>query len=352
MTPILFERVKKTYPGGNTVIEELDLTIDPGSFTILVGPSGCGKTTLLRMIANLEAITDGKIYIGDQLINGLQPGECEIAMVFQNYAIYPHMSVRKNIDFGLKNLGIPKEERDKRITDVLAQVGLSEFIDSRPASLSGGQRQRVALARAISKDPKVFLMDEPLSNLDAKLRSQMRSELVELHRQLKSTFVFVTHDQVEAMTMGDCIVVMSEGKIMQKGAPKEVYKDPKNLFVATFIGDPGMNLLKLSNNCTAGFRPKHTRLFPRSAQNIPGLTLEGKVTVKEVLGGDFLYLMDTPVGRFKVKTEDEFDFGDTTLLQFLDDNLYYFDPEEQRIYDAERSAACKKLLEQEVAHAV
>jgi len=352
MTEILFEKVKKTYPGGNTVIEGLDLTIDPGSFTILVGPSGCGKTTLLRMIANLEPITDGKIYIGDRLINGLQPGECEIAMVFQNYAIYPHMTVRKNIDFGLKNIGMPRGERERKIVDVLKQVGLSECIDVKPGSLSGGQRQRVALARAISKDPKVFLMDEPLSNLDAKLRSQMRSELVELHRQLKSTFVFVTHDQVEAMTMGECIVVMSQGKIMQKGSPKEVYRDPHNLFVATFIGDPGMNLLKLSNDCIAGFRPRRTRILPRNAHGVPGVTLPGKVAVKEVLGGDFLYLLDTRVGRFKVKTEDEFEYDDPVLIQFTDDNLFYFDKEEQRIYESDRITACRKLLEQEVAHAV
>jgi sn-glycerol 3-phosphate transport system ATP-binding protein len=352
MTEILFQQIKKTYPGGNTVIEGLDLTIDPGSFTILVGPSGCGKTTLLRMIANLEPITGGKIFIGDKCINGLQPGECEIAMVFQNYAIYPHMSVRKNIEFGLKNLGIPKTERDRRIVDVLAQVGLSECIDVKPSSLSGGQRQRVALARAISKDPKVFLMDEPLSNLDAKLRTQMRSELVELHRRLKSTFVFVTHDQVEAMTMGDCIVVMHNGKIMQKGSPKDVYRDPKNLFVATFIGDPGMNLLKLSDGSTAGFRPKKTRLFPVSQKSAAGFSLSAKVTVKEVLGGDFLYLLDTKVGRFKVKTEDEFEFNDPVLMQLADDNLFYFDAQEQRIYDTQRTAGCRKSLEKELGNGV
>jgi sn-glycerol 3-phosphate transport system ATP-binding protein len=210
----------------------------------------------------------------------------------------------------------------------------------------------VALARAISKDPKVFLMDEPLSNLDAKLRGQMRSELVELHRQLKSTFVYVTHDQVEAMTMGDHIVVMSNGKIMQKGTPKDVYKDPKNLFVATFIGDPGMNLLKLPNGCTVGFRPRKTRLFPQGARDVPGVILEGTVTVKEVLGGDFLYLLDTRLGRYKVKIEDEFEFNDPVLLQLLDDNLFYFDAEEQRIYDPVRIADCKNLLQKEFTRAV
>jgi len=350
MTKILFERVKKTYPGGHTVIEGLDLTIDPGSFTILVGPSGCGKTTLLRMIANLETITGGKIFIGDRLINGLPPGECEIAMVFQNYAIYPHMTVRKNIEFGLKNVGIPKGERERRVASVLSQVGLGECIDVKPSALSGGQRQRVALARAISKDPKVFLMDEPLSNLDAKLRSQMRSELIELHRQLKSTFVFVTHDQVEAMTMGDCIVVMSDGRIMQKGSPKEVYSDPKNLFVATFIGDPGMNLLKLDNGSTAGFRPRKTRLFKPAAKEAAGFAVRGTVTVKEVLGGDFLYLLDTPIGRFKVKTEDEFDFDEPVLMQLAGENLYYFDKDEQRIYDASAIGGCRARLAEAVAH--
>ena len=224
------------------VIDSLDLVIPDGKFTVLVGPSGCGKTTLLRMIAGLGPATSGQVLMDGQDITDLDPGKRDIAMVFQNYAIYPMMTVRDNIDFGLKNRKVPKAERQRRIAEVARMTGLTELLDRRPSTLSGGQRQRIALARAMVKQPKVFLMDEPLSNLDAKLRNSMRSELIELHKNLGTTFVYVTHDQVEAMAMADMIVLINKGKIMQKGNPRELYNDPDNTFTAQFMGTPPMNV--------------------------------------------------------------------------------------------------------------
>lgn len=227
------------------------MTIQDGSFTVLVGPSGCGKTTLLRMIAGIGPQSDGQILIDGKDMTDVAPGQRDVAMVFQNYAIYPTMSVYGNIEFGLKNNKVPKEERKKRIREVAEKVGLTDYLDRSPSTLSGGQRQRVALARAMSKNPKVFLMDEPLSNLDAKLRSAMRVELIELHRKLKTTFVYVTHDQVEAMSMADTIILMDHGEIQQIGSPEEIYRNPANLFVAQFIGSPAMNIVK-KEDCTIG----------------------------------------------------------------------------------------------------
>ena len=246
MANIRLENISKIYgvakkkgqlPEGKKAVNNINLNIPEGSFTILVGPSGCGKTTLLRMIAGLETITLGNIYINDIDVTNYEPGDRGLAMVFQNYALYPHMTIYENIEFGLKNARIPKHEIKSRIDYVLNLVNLSEYANRRPANLSGGQRQRVALARAIAKKPQVFLMDEPLSNLDAKLRSTMRSELIQIHRKLKSTFIYVTHDQIEAMTMGDYIVCMSEGIIKQTGTPTEIHDDPDNVFVAQFIGE-------------------------------------------------------------------------------------------------------------------
>ena len=212
-------------------VDNISFKIPNGSFTVLVGPSGCGKTTLLRMIAGLENITSGLIKIGDVDITNFEPGDRGLAMVFQNYGLYPHMTVRENVEFGLVNARIPRFEIKDRTDQSLSIVGLTDYQSRRPAYLSGGQRQRVALARAIAKKPQCFLMDEPLSNLDAKLRSEMRTELIELHNELKSTFVYVTHDQIEAMTMGTNIIVMNEGKIMQEGSPSEIYHDPKKYFL-------------------------------------------------------------------------------------------------------------------------
>ena len=245
MANIILKDIKKSYSNKTTVIENLNLEIEDGSFTVLVGPSGCGKSTTLRMVAGLEDITSGELYIGDENVTKVEANKRGISMVFQNYALYPHMSVRENIEFGLKNNKVKKEERNRLISEVSSIVGLDEYLNRKPSDLSGGQRQRVALARAMVKTPKVFLMDEPLSNLDAKLRNQMRSELIQLHKRLKSTFVYVTHDQVEAMSMADKIVIMNKGKIMQQDSPKEIYKNPKNVFVAQFIGNPAMNIINI-----------------------------------------------------------------------------------------------------------
>ena len=237
MAEIVFEQVSKSF-GNTKVIENLNLTIRDGAFTVLLGPSGCGKTTLLRMIAGIGPATSGTLYMDGEDISAVPPGKRNVAMVFQNYAIYPTMSVRKNIEFCLENNRVPKKERKERVERVANIVGLEEYLDRKPSQLSGGQRQRVALARAMVKEPAVFLMDEPLSNLDAKLRSAMRSELIQLHRQLKTTFVYVTHDQVESMAMADEIVLMNEGKIMQKAAPEVIYHDPENIARYLFFLQP------------------------------------------------------------------------------------------------------------------
>mgnify|MGYP000789448947 CR=1 FL=1 len=242
MSSITLKNIHKAY-GKDVIIPDLNFTIEDGSFTVLVGPSGCGKSTTLRMIAGLEKPTSGEIFIDDENVVDVDPGKRGIAMVFQNYALYPTMSVRDNIEFGLKNKKVPKEERNKLIADVSEVVGLTPYLSRKPSELSGGQRQRVALARAMVKNPKVFLMDEPLSNLDAKLRQQMRVELIELHKRLGTTFIYVTHDQVEAMSMGDNIILMDKGIIMQRSTPKEMYHNPQNVYTAQFIGTPPMNCL-------------------------------------------------------------------------------------------------------------
>ena len=242
MSSITLKNIHKAY-GKDVIIPDLNFTIEDGSFTVLVGPSGCGKSTTLRMIAGLEKPTSGEIFIDDENVVDVDPGKRGIAMVFQNYALYPTMSVRDNIEFGLKNKKVPKEERNKLIADVSEVVGLTPYLSRKPSELSGGQRQRVALARAMVKNPKVFLMDEPLSNLDAKLRQQMRVELIELHKRLGTTFIYVTHDQVEAMSMGDNIILMDKGIIMQRSTPKEMYHNPQNVYTAQFIGTPPMNIV-------------------------------------------------------------------------------------------------------------
>jgi multiple sugar transport system ATP-binding protein len=238
--------------GDNTAVDRIDLTANDREFLVLVGPSGCGKTTTLRMIAGLEEVTEGEVHIADRLVNNVPPKDRDIAMVFQNYALYPHMSVYKNLAFGLKQRKFPKSEIKVRVNEVSKMLGINELLNRKPKELSGGQRQRVAMGRAIVRKPKVFLFDEPLSNLDAKLRVQMRAELAKLHGQLKTTIVYVTHDQIEAMTLADRIVVMNNGIIMQTGAPMEVYDNPENLFVAGFIGSPAMNFFDVRLNGEKG----------------------------------------------------------------------------------------------------
>jgi len=243
MASVVIRDVRKAF-GLTSVIHGVSITIDDGQFVVLVGPSGCGKSTLLRMLAGLENITAGEIQIGDRVVNDLPPKERDVAMVFQNYALYPHMTVAANMAFSMKLRGAPKDEIEKRVKRAAEILGLEKLLERYPRQLSGGQRQRVAMGRAIVRDPQVFLFDEPLSNLDAKLRVQMRTEIKELHQRLKTTTVYVTHDQIEAMTMADKIVVMHDGRVEQVGAPLELYDRPQNLFVAGFIGSPAMNFLR------------------------------------------------------------------------------------------------------------
>src|SRR6476659_649515 len=242
MASVHIRNIQK-YFGSTHIIKGVDIEITDGQFAVLVGPSGCGKSTLLRMIAGLEEISGGEIEIGGKVVNDMQPKERDIAMVFQNYALYPHMKVRDNMAFSMLLAKRPRAEVDERVAKAAGILGLNDLLDRYPRQLSGGQRQRVAMGRAIVRDPQVFLFDEPLSNLDAKLRVAMRTELKELHQRLKTTSVYVTHDQIEAMTMGDKIVVMRDGLVEQQGKPLELYDHPANLFVAGFIGSPAMNFL-------------------------------------------------------------------------------------------------------------
>jgi multiple sugar transport system ATP-binding protein len=241
---IVFEDVNKVYPDGTHAVHDLNLDVRDGEFVVLVGPSGCGKTTALRMIAGLEEISEGIVRIGDTVVNELDPRERDIAMVFQNYALYPNMTVADNIGFGLRMRKIPKEQRLPKIREAAKLLGLTDYLDKKPAQLSGGQRQRVAMGRAIVRDPQAFLMDEPLSNLDAKLRVQMRADIAKLQHELGTTTIYITHDQVEAMTMGDRVAVMKSGVLQQVDTPQRLYDHPENLFVAGFIGTPPMNLLE------------------------------------------------------------------------------------------------------------
>ena len=293
MAEIIFENVGKSF-GDTKVIENLNLTIEDGKFTVLVGSSGCGKTTLLRMIAGIGPATYGRILMDGKDITHQPPEKRDIAMVFQNYAIYPTMSVRENIEFGLKNKKVPKPERDRRIAEYAEIVGMTPYLDRKPSDLSGGQRQRIALARAMVKKPSVFLMDEPLSNLDAKLRAAMRVELIELQRRLGTTFVYVTHDQIEAMSMADTIVLMEKGEIQQIGSPEQIYHEPANIFSAQFIGTPPMNIMELGDGIRYGVRPESLVMEP---ERVDGMALyrKGHIVTREMLGAEL---------QFKIRLSD------------------------------------------------
>ena len=284
---IEFKNVTKSFDN-NVVIRNINLKIEDGSFTVLVGPSGCGKTTLLRMIAGIGPQTSGQVLIDNSDVSEIAPGKRSVAMVFQNYAIYPTMTVRDNIEFGLKNNKVPKDVRKQLIEEASEKVGLSQYLDRMPRTLSGGQRQRVALARAMVKKPSVFLMDEPLSNLDAKLRVQMRVELIELHKKLQTTFVYVTHDQVEAMSMADTVILMNNGVIQQIASPEEIYSDPANLFTARFIGSPAMNIVKLEGGSCFGFRPERG-ILTREKRESGAFHTEGIIVTREMLGRETTY---------------------------------------------------------------
>ena len=256
MAHVLIDKVRKVYPNGTEALTPSSLSIRDGEFIVLVGPSGCGKSTLLRMVAGLEDITEGTVSIGERVVNDLDPAERDIAMVFQNYALYPHMSVYKNMAYGLKNRGRSKEDIDVAVQKAAKLLHIEEFLERRPSQLSGGQRQRVAMGRAIVRDPSLFLFDEPLSNLDAKLRNQMRIEIRKLQRELGVTSIYVTHDQIEAMTMADRIAVLNTGTIEQIGTPSEIYHAPASIFVASFMGAPPMNILDGHYNGNGGLEIK------------------------------------------------------------------------------------------------
>jgi len=328
------------------VIHGINLKINDGEFVVLVGPSGCGKTTLLRMIAGLESITEGNISINDKVINKIKPKERDCAMVFQNYALYPHMKVAANMGFSLKIKKAPKEEIDQKVKDVAKILEIEDYLERYPRQLSGGQRQRVAMGRAIVRNPKVFLFDEPLSNLDAKLRVQMRTQIKLLHARLKTTLVYVTHDQVEAMTMADKIVVMNEGLVEQTGAPLELYDKPVNIFVAGFIGSPSMNLLNASINSnsinlgsagsipitrkttsennldiTLGIRPSHMDI----SKNGEGLKFQ--IDVIEPTGADSLVYGRINDTECCVQTSERLNLKSGEIIHILpnEDNLHFFD---------------------------
>jgi multiple sugar transport system ATP-binding protein len=287
MADVEFKDVDKVYDNGVQAVFDLSLKIQDGEFLVLVGPSGCGKTTALRMVAGLEDISDGTISIGERVVNDLTPKERDIAMVFQNYALYPHLSVADNIAFGLRLRKTPKATMEERVEWAAKLLGLTQYLDRRPKELSGGQRQRVAMGRAIVRQPQVFLMDEPLSNLDAKLRVQMRAEIGQLQRELGTTTIYVTHDQTEAMTMGDHVAVMRKGELQQMDQPQKLYSDPKNLFVASFIGSPSMNLVEAqierpNGNLVAALGDQQLNLPAELAAKHPAL--EGYVGRKVAVG--------------------------------------------------------------------
>jgi len=342
MGKVILEGLTKKF--GNVVaVNNVNLEIKDGSFMVLLGPSGCGKTTILRLIAGLEKPTEGRIYIDDRDVTELSPKDRDIAMVFQTYSLYPHMTVYENIAFPLRIRRIKKDELDRRVREVADMLGLSEMLHKKPRELSGGQRQRVAMGRAIIRKPRVFLFDEPLSNLDAKLRIQMRAELSRLHKQLGITSIYVTHDQVEAMTLGDEIAVINKGEIQAVGEPLEIYKKPNNIFVAGFIGAPPMNIIngeikdsefisdklrvQLSNppiqgDCTIGIRPEHVEV-------VEGDGIEGTVEVVEAVGSESILYVDSGGKRIVIKTlkSGPFKIGDKVHFRFLPDKIHYFSPD-------------------------
>ncbi|MFZ5626765.1 MAG: ABC transporter ATP-binding protein [Bacillota bacterium] len=360
MAQVILRNVYKRY-GEVEVVSNFNLEIKDQEFIVFVGPSGCGKSTTLRMIAGLEDISAGELYIGDRLVNELPPKDRDIAMVFQNYALYPHMNVYDNMAFGLKLRKLPKDEIDRRVREVAKILQIEHLLDRKPKALSGGQRQRVAMGRAIVREPAVFLMDEPLSNLDAKLRVQMRAEITRLHQRLKTTTIYVTHDQTEAMTMGDRIVVMKDGVIQQVDTPMNLYRQPRNKFVAGFIGSPSMNFLKVvvkeeegniwltapglklkvpegkQNGIRAypgkevimGIRPEHIHDEPVALETYPDSQLQAPVEVVELLGAEiYLHLK---VGEqevtARVAARQPYRMGDKVTLAVDMNHLHLFDPD-------------------------
>ena len=334
MASVTYDNVHKVFDG-TPAVRDFSLEIPDGEFMVLVGPSGCGKSTALRMLAGLERVTEGRIQIGDRVVNNVAPASRDVAMVFQSYALYPHMTVYDNLAFGLQNQRVPKRQIEERVRRAAEILQLSELIKRKPKQLSGGQRQRVALGRAIVREPAVFLMDEPLSNLDAKLRVETRAEILKLQRRLDTTTIYVTHDQVEAMTMGDRIAVMSAGLLQQVGTPEELYTNPRNVFVAGFIGSPAMNLVPapvLNGGGTdriVGFRPEHVR--PAAAGG-DGYRFDARVEVVEYLGDEQLVHLlrkDTPL-LAKLPVEQRLEAGRDEQFAVANDKVLLFDAETQQ----------------------
>ena len=363
MASLSLKGIYKKYPGGVTAVSDFNLDIKDKEFIILVGPSGCGKSTTLRMIAGLEEISEGELYIGDKLVNDVAPKDRDIAMVFQNYALYPHMTVFENMAFGLKLRKTPKDEIKRRVDEAARILDIAHLLDRKPKALSGGQRQRVALGRAIVREPQVFLLDEPLSNLDAKLRAQMRTELSLLHQKLGTTFIYVTHDQTEAMTMGTRIVVMKDGFIQQVDSPKNLYDKPCNVFVAGFIGSPQMNFLEgrvekegneivavfggnritfpkekgdtlvkegyVGKTVTLGIRPEHLSDDAELIAANPNSIVKGNVEVIELMGAEsYIY---TRCGKdplnVRVEGTTNLKIGEVAKLYLRSEKLHVFDKE-------------------------
>ncbi len=373
MASLSLKHIYKKYPGGVTAVSDFNLEIKDKEFLILVGPSGCGKSTTLRMIAGLEEISEGELWIGDTLVNDVAPKDRDIAMVFQNYALYPHMTVFENMAFGLKLRKVPKEEIKRRVEEAARILDINHLLERRPKALSGGQKQRVALGRAIVRNPKVFLLDEPLSNLDAKLRASMRTELTKLHKKVETTFVYVTHDQVEAMTMATRIVVMKDGLIQQVDTPQNLYDFPVNLFVAGFIGTPQMNFItaklveegsdlfvtfgsnkikvpaEKANNpaikeyigqeVVVGIRPECLYDDPAHIASMPDSIIEAGVEVTELMGAEiYLYLSfdgqeDATNGKniiARVSSRSTSRAGDSIQIAFEASRMHIFDKDTER----------------------
>ena len=361
MAEVTFEKVRKVFGADVVAVDDFSLEVQDREFLILVGPSGCGKSTSLRMVAGLEEITDGQIRIGGKVVNEVPPKDRDIAMVFQNYALYPHMTVYKNMAFGLKLRKYPKDEIDRRVKEAAQILGIEDLLNRKPKALSGGQRQRVAVGRAIVRKPKVFLFDEPLSNLDAKLRVQMRTEISKLHNRLQTTMIYVTHDQLEAMTMGDRIVVMKDGKIMQVDDPITLYDHPSNLFVAGFIGTPPMNFMegtlrmendrvffdegnlkvsldkgRLNGNLDAfkdrkvifGIRPEDIQDSLESPEEIPNTSVKARVEVVEPVGSESIWYLSCGSVAFvaKVNSHVRAEVNREKELVFNVSKAHLFDP--------------------------
>ena len=327
MTALTLTNVSKSF-GAVEVLKNIDLTVEEGEFTVFVGPSGCGKSTLLRVIAGLEDATSGTVEIAGEQVNDTPPAKRGIAMVFQSYALYPHLTVKDNMTLALKQEKQPKAEIAARVTEASRMLDLDAYLDRRPAELSGGQRQRVAIGRAVVRQPKLFLFDEPLSNLDAALRMNTRIEIAALHRTLETSMVYVTHDQTEAMTLADKIVVLRDGRVEQVGSPMELYNNPANQFVAGFLGSPSMNFLPQKDGGAIGIRPEHLQIASDGK-------IKGRVSHVERLGGDtnVLVAMDETTLTVRLFGQHEIGVDETVSLQYNDADAFRFDASGQRLRD-------------------